>query len=42
MKNLTLRIILALVCLSFFSHRADAQFREEAFRQTYNNPGDTT
>ena len=42
MKNLILRICLALVCLTAFSMGAKAQFREEAFNQTYNNPGDTT
>lgn len=42
MKNLILRICLALVCLAAFSTGAKAQFREEAFNQTYNNPNDTT
>ena len=38
MKNLILRICLALVCLAAFSTGAKAQFREEAFNQTYNDP----
>lgn len=42
MKNLILRICLALVCLAAFSPGAKAQFREEAFNQTYNDPSDTT
>lgn len=42
MKNLILRTILALVCLVAFSTVAKAQFREEAFKQTYNDPSDTT
>lgn len=42
MKNLILRICLALVCLAAFSTGAKAQFREEAFNQTYNDPSDTT
>lgn len=42
MKDLILRISVALVCLTAFSIAAEAQFREEAFNQTYNDPSDTT
>lgn len=31
-----------LLCLVAFSHESKAQFRKEAFTQTYNEPGDTT
>ena len=31
-----------LFCLVFFAQRSDAQFKEGAFTQNYNEPGDTT
>ncbi len=36
------KIIATLVLLAAFSAGARAQFREDAFQQTYNNPNDTT
>ena len=42
MKNLILRTCLALVCLAAFSTGTKAQFKEEAFSQSYNDPSDTT
>ncbi len=41
MKNLRLRILLVLVCLTGLSFAAKAQFREEAFSQNYASPSDT-
>ena len=41
MKNLVPRILLVLACLAVFSLRAEAQFKEEAFSQSYNNPADS-
>ena len=41
MKDLTFRIILVLFCLAAFSTVAQAQFKEEAFSQSYNDPADT-
>ena len=34
-------IIATLFCLAFFVQRSDAQFKEGAFTQNYNEPGDT-
>ncbi len=42
MKHLILRTFLTLAFLVSFSTGINAQFREEAFNQTYNNPSDTT
>ena len=42
MHGKTLKYIFALVfCLTFFAQRSDAQFKEGAFTQNYNEPGDT-
>ena len=41
MKDLKLRILLAIVCLAVFGFSAKAQFREEAFSQNYASPSDT-
>lgn len=35
-------IVLALLCLLAFGQKAEAQFKEEAFTQTYVDPNDTT
>ena len=35
-------LIAVLFCLTFFAQRSDAQFKEGAFTQNYNEPGDTT
>ncbi len=35
-------ILLTLFFLAAFSFRSEAQFKEDAFSQSYNNPGDTT
>ena len=35
-------IIVTVLCLVAFSQRSDAQFKEGAFTQNYNEPGDTT
>ena len=38
----TSKYIAALIfCLIFFAQRSDAQFKEGAFTQNYNEPGDT-
>ena len=42
MKDLVLRILTVLACLAAFSLSAQAQFKEEAFSQNYNDPSDTT
>lgn len=43
MHSKTLRHILAfLICLVGFAIEASAQFKEEAFTQSYNDPSDTT
>lgn len=42
MKDLVLRILLIMACLAAFSFGANAQFKEEAFNQNYNDPSDTT
>lgn len=43
MHSKTLRHILAfLICLAGFAIEASAQFKEEAFTQSYNDPSDTT
>ena len=34
-------LIATLFCVTFFSQRSDAQFKEGAFTQNYNEPGDT-
>ena len=34
-------IAAVIFCLTFFSQRSDAQFKEGAFTQNYNEPGDT-
>ena len=34
-------IVAAIFCLTFFSQRSNAQFKEEAFTQNYNESGDT-
>ncbi len=41
MKDLVLRILLVLALATAFSFGASAQFKEEAFSQSYNNPADT-
>lgn len=42
MNSRILQYILAVVfCLTFFVQRSDAQFKEGAFTQNYNEPGDT-
>ena len=41
MKDLTFRIILVLAFFAAFSTAAKAQFKEEAFSQSYNDPSDT-
>lgn len=41
MKDLTIKVLLVLACLAAFSTAAMAQFKEEAFTQSYNNPADT-
>lgn len=41
MKDLVLRILLVLALVTAFSFGANAQFKEEAFSQSYNNPADT-
>ena len=35
-------ILISIFCLTFFAQRSDAQFKEGAFTQNYNEPGDTT
>ena len=35
-------IFITVFCLVFFAQRSDAQFKEGAFTQNYNEPGDTT
>lgn len=35
-------ILAVLFCMTFFAQRSDAQFKEGAFTQNYNEPGDTT
>ena len=35
-------ILITVFCLVFFAQRSDAQFKEGAFTQNYNEPGDTT
>lgn len=35
-------LIVTVLCLVAFSQRSDAQFKEGAFTQNYNEPGDTT
>lgn len=41
-NTLRFKYILAVVfCLAFFAQRSDAQFKEGAFTQNYNEPGDT-
>jgi len=42
MKVALRRILLALVCVAGFSVCANAQFKEQAFTQNYNEPNDTT
>ncbi len=42
MPKLTRYILLTVFFLTCFAFRSGAQFKEEAFTQTYNNPGDTT
>ncbi len=43
MHRQLIRYIAALiVCLAGFAVRSEAQFKEEAFNQTYNDPNDTT
>ena len=34
-------IIATIFCMAFFVQRSDAQFKEGAFTQNYNEPGDT-
>ena len=41
MKRLFKYVLAALFCLTFFVQRSDAQFKEGAFTQNYNEPGDT-
>ena len=41
MKQLLKYALAALFCLTFFAQRSDAQFKEGAFTQNYNEPGDT-
>ena len=41
-RTLRFKYILAVIfCLAFFAQRSDAQFKEGAFTQNYNEPGDT-
>lgn len=42
MKNLFLKTFTLVLCLTAFSTGIRAQFKEEAFKQSYNNPRDTT
>ena len=43
MHGKTLKYIFALVfCLTFFAQRSDAQFKEGAFTQNYNEYSDST
>lgn len=42
MKGLFPKIFLILLCLAALSSVAKAQFKEEAFRQSYNEPRDST
>lgn len=42
MSSRSVRYIAAVIfCLAFFAQRSDAQFKEGAFTQNYNEPGDT-
>lgn len=41
MKRLLKYTLAVLFCLTFFVQRSDAQFKEGAFTQNYNEPGDT-
>lgn len=41
-RRLSTYLVPFLFCLVFFSVESRAQFRKEAFTQTYNEPGDTT
>lgn len=42
MKPVLLKYLVAIIfCLFFFAQRSDAQFKEDAFTQNYNEPGDT-
>ena len=43
MNSRTIKYISAAIfCLFFFAGRSDAQFKEGAFTQNYNEPGDST
>ena len=42
LRQLTRYIFTLIVCLTAFAVRSEAQFKEEAFKQTYNAQGDTT
>lgn len=42
MKNLLVKISLVLACITAFSLGAHAQFKEDAFKQNYNNQRDST
>lgn len=35
-------IFVSIICILLFAQRSDAQFKEEAFTQNYNEPGDST
>lgn len=41
-RQLIRYIFTIIVCLTWFAVRSEAQFKEEAFKQTYNSQGDTT
>ncbi len=41
-RQLIRYIFAMIVCLAGFAVRSEAQFKEEAFQQTYNDPNDTT
>lgn len=41
-RQLIRYIFAMIVCLAGFAVRSEAQFKEEAFQQTYNDPADTT
>ena len=41
-RQLIRYIFTMIVCLAGFAVRSEAQFKEEAFSQTYNDPNDTT
>lgn len=42
LKRIFIYMLMLAFCLTFFAHRSDAQFKEEAFQQNYNERVDST